>query len=232
MANYEDYFQLLNASRYGVAQKRERVYFVCFRKDLNITTFRFPSPLDKQVSLLENLLPQDDPRLEDLIVRRSDLRLRSPISTEGANKPIRVGTVGKGGQGERVYGVQGHAVTLSAFGGGVGARTGLYLQEDLVRRLHPEECRRLMGFPEGFVCIRGEMYALSNLGIQSSFLWLSRFFKKSKSFTSREARGRLTFKTGFKLCSENLQKILLVAWSGVRSETLVPSIFSKFIFNP
>ena len=48
MANYEVYFQLLNASRYGVAQKRERVYFVCFRKDLNITTFRFPSPLDKR----------------------------------------------------------------------------------------------------------------------------------------------------------------------------------------
>ena len=46
--------------------------------------------------------------------------------------------------------MKGHAITLSAFGGGIGAKTGMYLVGDRVRRLHPLECSRLMGFPDGF----------------------------------------------------------------------------------
>ena len=72
------------------------------------------------------------------------------IRDRRANRPLRIGTVGKGGQGERVYSVKGHAITLSAFGGGVGAKTGMYLVGDRVRRLHPCECLRLMGFPDRF----------------------------------------------------------------------------------
>ena len=41
-AGYQVHYSLLNASRYGVAQKRERVYFVCFRKELGIEDFSFP----------------------------------------------------------------------------------------------------------------------------------------------------------------------------------------------
>lgn len=39
---------------------------------------------------------------------------------------IRVGKIGKGGQGDRVYSVEGKSVNLSANGGGRGAKTGLY----------------------------------------------------------------------------------------------------------
>ena len=42
------------------------------------------------------------------------------------NKPVRVDTIGKGGQGERIYSVDGKSVCLSANGGGRGAKTGLY----------------------------------------------------------------------------------------------------------
>ena len=31
-------------------------------------------------------------------------------------RPIRIGTINKGGQGERIYDVNGHAITLSAYG--------------------------------------------------------------------------------------------------------------------
>lgn len=41
-------------------------------------------------------------------------------------KPLRVGTIGKGGQGERIYSISGKSVTLMANGGGWGAKTGLY----------------------------------------------------------------------------------------------------------
>lgn len=40
---------------------------------------------------------------------------------------IRVGQLGNGGQGERVYSPKGKAVSLSANGGGLGAKTGLYV---------------------------------------------------------------------------------------------------------
>jgi DNA (cytosine-5)-methyltransferase 1 len=149
-AGYNVHYSLLNASYYGVAQKRERVYFVAFRKDLGITTFRFPEPTNEDCAVEDILLPKNDSRLDDLVIERSDLRLKEKLPEERENRPLRIGTVGKGGQGERVYSPKGHAITLSAFGGGIGAKTGMYLIDGQIRRLHPEECRRLMGFPEGF----------------------------------------------------------------------------------
>ena len=149
-AGYKVHYSLLNASRYGVAQKRERVYFVCFRKELGIEDFPFPEPSDEDVAVEDILLPKGDPKLHDLIIERTDLRLKEKLPVQRENRTLRIGTVGKGGQGERVYSPKGHAITLSAFGGGIGAKTGMYLIDGQIRRLHPEECRRLMGFPDGF----------------------------------------------------------------------------------
>ena len=50
----------------------------------------------------------------------------------------------------RVYDPNGLATNVNAEGGGVGAKTGLYLQEHRVRRLTPVECERLQGFPDGW----------------------------------------------------------------------------------
>jgi len=147
---YHCHFSVLNASRFGVPQKRERIYFVCFRRDLRLDEFTFPEPSDEDVALEEVLLPRDHADLEDLLIHRADTFVSSDLPEERALRPLRVGTVGKGGQGERIYSIKGHAVTLSAFGGGVGAKTGLYLVDGKPRRLHPEECRRVMSFPDGF----------------------------------------------------------------------------------
>jgi len=54
------------------------------------------------------------------------------------------------GQGERIYSPYGHSITLSAYGGGVGSKTGLYLINDKIRKLSPRECARLQGFPDSF----------------------------------------------------------------------------------
>lgn len=40
---------------------------------------------------------------------------------------LRIGQIGKGGQGDRIYSIDGKSVALSANGGGRGAKTGLYL---------------------------------------------------------------------------------------------------------
>ena len=40
--------------------------------------------------------------------------------------PVKVGEVGNGGQGNRIYDVEGKSVTLQANSGGMGSNTGLY----------------------------------------------------------------------------------------------------------
>jgi len=43
------------------------------------------------------------------------------------NSSVHIGQIGKGGQGDRIYSMQGKSVCLSANSGGRGARTGLYV---------------------------------------------------------------------------------------------------------
>ena len=70
-------------------------------------------------------------------------------------QPVRVGEYGKGGQGQRIYSVRGKSVTLSANGGGQGAKTGLYKidlpdGDYIVRKLTPIEAERLQTLPDNY----------------------------------------------------------------------------------
>lgn len=69
--------------------------------------------------------------------------------------PVRVGHYGKGGQGQRIYSVVGKSVTLSANGGGQGAKTGLYKidlpdGDYVIRKLTPIEAERLQTLPDNY----------------------------------------------------------------------------------
>ncbi len=151
---YNFFYKVLNASNFGVPQKRERIFMVAFRKDLNVTSFIFPSGTNTPITL-QNFLEKNGID-EKLIIKRDDITLKENIKIKPdmfghyPQKPIRIGTVNKGGQGERIYSPLGHAITLSAYGGGVGAKTGLYKIGDIIRRLSPEECRRITGFSKKF----------------------------------------------------------------------------------
>lgn len=63
---------------------------------------------------------------------------------------VRIGQIGKGGQADRIYSIDGKSVCLSAHGGGRGAKTGLYNIKNYVRKLTPIECERLQCFPDNF----------------------------------------------------------------------------------
>lgn len=70
-------------------------------------------------------------------------------------RPIRLGEIGNGGQGQRIYSVKGKSVNLTANGGGQGAKTGLYKidlpdGEYLVRKLTTVECERLQTVPDNY----------------------------------------------------------------------------------
>lgn len=53
-------------------------------------------------------------------------------------------------QGGRIYSILGKSVTITAIGGGMGGKTGLYKVDDGVRKLTPIECERLQGMPDGY----------------------------------------------------------------------------------
>lgn len=145
---YTIYYKILNAGDFGVPQNRERVYIVCFRKDLDVNCFKFPEGTKKHTYLKDILLPDDE--TNQYVIQRDDIVIWDKEITECQPKPIRIGTINKGGQGERVYSPYGHAITLSAYGGGAGAKTGAYLINGRVRKLAPRECCLVQGFPADF----------------------------------------------------------------------------------
>lgn len=145
---YSFHYAVLNAVDYGIPQKRERVYMVCFRKDIDYSAFRFPKPFKLQKHVEDFLL--DEEQTKDLVVHRQDVVFKKNSDDCYSNDSIRLGFVNKGGQGERIYSTKGIAITLSANGGGVFAKTGGYFVNGKLRKLHPRECARLMGYPDSF----------------------------------------------------------------------------------
>jgi DNA (cytosine-5)-methyltransferase 3A len=75
---------------------------------------------------------------------------RSATFQQVITQPVRIAKIGKGGQGDRVYSIVGKSVSLSANGGGRGAKTGLYAVKDFVRKLTPIECERLQCLPDNW----------------------------------------------------------------------------------
>ena len=146
---YTFYQKVLNSVTYGMPQKRERIYMVCFRNDLDIKTFKFPKPF-KLTRYVNDFLLKDETIVESLYIDRPDTYYNDTEDNKYSDKPIRLGIVNKGGQGERIYSTKGIAITLSAHGGGAFAKTGGYLVNGRPRKLHPRECARLMGFPDSY----------------------------------------------------------------------------------
>lgn len=186
-SNYDVFYDVLNASEYGIPQSRKRLYIVCFRKDLKVRSFEFPEPTNEKILLESVLLPEYD--TSHLRIDRTDIQidekrlneLSSGLYSKSYLQPIRVGQVNKGGQGERIYHPKGHAITLSAYGGGVGAKTGLYYINGNVRKLHPIECKKLMGFPSGFLIHSNPNVAYKQFGnaiiVRMVYLILERVLK-------------------------------------------------------
>jgi len=154
--DYEVFTKVLNSSNFGLPQNRERLYILAFHKSIDSNKFSFPSPTNEPICL--NQILENQPK-NAKVINREDIEIYKNYTVSSnlfsdiqlLNKPIQIGKVNKGGQGERIYHPFGHAITLSAHGGGVGSKTGLYLINDKIRKLSPRECARVQGFPESFI---------------------------------------------------------------------------------
>ena len=160
---YTFYFKILNSVNFGIPQKRERIYMVCFRNDLSIKNFDFPKSI-KLEKYVEDYLITEEELVKNLYIDREDIYYNAIEDNQYSNKTIRLGIVNKGGQGERIYSTKGIAITFSANGGGVFSKTGGYLVNGKPRKLHPRECARLMGYPDSYKISESNNQAYKQLG--------------------------------------------------------------------
>lgn len=182
---YTVHYQILNTRHFGLPQNRERVYLVALHQQKIEQAANFVFPEGNQVSSLTDIL---EPNPKDAkVIQRPDIQIYKTFETSkeeqtGAiilpNRPIQIGIVNKGGQGERIYHPAGHAITLSAHGGGAGAKTGLYLIDNQIRKLSPRECARLQGFPEHFVLHPSSAQCYQQFGNSVSVNVLQAILKK------------------------------------------------------
>jgi DNA (cytosine-5)-methyltransferase 3A len=120
---------MFNASLVS-AQSRKRLFW---------TNIRFDLPVDRGILLKDILEAEVDERFY----------IKGEMKANGKTTG-KVGQIGNGGQGGRIYSTDGKSVTLSAHGGGQGAKTGLYETNARIRKLTPIECERLQGLPDNY----------------------------------------------------------------------------------
>ena len=142
---------MINSSDFS-AQNRKRLYWT------NIQVRKWGK---KEIYLKDILESVTSDRLKSYCIDAQyykGITLQSYITKHRRTQifeTVRLGEIGKGGQAERVYSVNGKSVSLCAQGGGQGAKTGLY-HIDLpdgqyyIRKLTPVECERLQTVPDNY----------------------------------------------------------------------------------
>lgn len=148
--------QIMNAKNFGVPQNRERIFIVGFRKDLGISEFEYPEPLDKVVSF-------EDVKEETVV------SVKYYLSTQYLKtlKEHKARHEGKGnGFGYEIIPDDGIANAVVC--GGMGRERNLVYDDRLedftpithikgevnrlgIRKMTPREWARLQGFPDDYV---------------------------------------------------------------------------------
>ena len=157
---YDVEYKVLNSKDYGVAQIRKRIYIICFRKDLR-AKFSFPEPFESDIAVEDFLEMEVD---EHYYIDRPDIVFYKEDSTVRVRDTYRMGYIGNIGQGRRIYSIKGLTPTFVVSARGPAGGTESYYINGRVRRLTPNECKRIMGFPENFVFPVPETRAYEQLG--------------------------------------------------------------------
>jgi len=157
------------------AQQRNRLYWT------NIPGIE--QPRDKGILLtdiLESGLPTDKKsycvtaryggaEIRNSLERKQRSMVFEPLGA--ARSTVKLCDFGSGGQGQRIYSVNGKTICITAGGGGGGAKTGLYKidlpdGDYIVRKLTPVETERCQTLPDGYTAFgideNGDTVTISN----------------------------------------------------------------------
>ena len=173
LRNDLDYYvpepQIINAKEFGVPQNRERIFIVGFRKDLNISDFKYPKPTDKS-KILEDILEKEEVSVKYYLSETYVKTLR--------NHKARHASKGNG-FGYEIISNEGTANAVVC--GGMGRERNLVLDHRLtnftpithitgdvnregIRKMTPREWARLQGFPESFKIVVSDAQAYKQFG--------------------------------------------------------------------
>ncbi len=161
--------QIINAKEFGVPQNRERIFIVGFRKDLEITDFRYPKSTDKS-KILEDILEKEEVSVKYYLSTTYLDTLR--------NHKARHASKGNG-FGYEIIPNDGTANAVVC--GGMGRERNLILDNRLtnfipvthitgevnkegIRKMTPREWARLQGFPEEFKIVVSDAQAYKQFG--------------------------------------------------------------------
>lgn len=140
---YTSYWKVINANTVNVPQNRERVFVVSILGDHK--PYEFPAPVQLTTNVESVLEGNIDPRFymnQPLIMRE-----RIEASASGL---IHIGDLDMAGNQsiKRVYDPKGVCPTLTTMEGGHRQPKFFIHSEQLIRKLTPRECWKLMGFTD------------------------------------------------------------------------------------
>ena len=158
---YNVKIKCLNSANFGCGQSRKRTYFICWNNKINCKEFEFPVNNGKRVYLKDIINYEIKEKIP--LSKLKNLKYKD-INTDSKLKPLLIGTINKGRQGERIYSINGVSTTITASGGGIGSKTGLYKINKNIRKLVPDECRKLFGFPDNFKYSTNKNIAIKQFG--------------------------------------------------------------------
>ncbi|MBQ6501545.1 MAG: DNA (cytosine-5-)-methyltransferase [Mogibacterium sp.] len=166
---YQVFWKVLNSKDFGVPQNRERIYIVCFRDDLNIGEFIFPTGTGKQVCIRDIMESAPIPSkyyLSDVYVDTLKAhKARHAAKGNGFGYEIRdldgvAGTIVCGGMGRErnlIIDSREHSMVPTTH------IKGEINKED-IRKMTPREWARLQGFPDDFKLVLSDTHLYKQFG--------------------------------------------------------------------
>ena len=158
-SGYDITIKLLNAADYGVPQDRKRVFYVGFRKDLNVK-FEFPLPIDKKLVLKDAIWDLKDTAIPALLknktngdkclVKNHEYMIGNFSTIFMSRNRVREWdepsfTIQAGGRHAPIHPQAPKMLFVEQ-----NKRIFVPGKEDLYRRLSIRECARIQTFPDDF----------------------------------------------------------------------------------
>ncbi|MGD9569441.1 MAG: DNA cytosine methyltransferase [Sedimentibacter sp.] len=159
-AGYNIYIKLLNAVDFGVPQDRKRVFYIGFRKDLNIN-YRFPTGVNRKYNLRDAIWDLKDNALPALNFNKTNgnnCRINNHEYMIGSFSSIYMSrnrvrswdepsfTIQAGGRHAPIHPQAPKMLFID-----YNKRIFVPEQEHLYRRLTVRECARIQTFPDNFI---------------------------------------------------------------------------------
>lgn len=184
---YNVFSQVLNSKDFGVPQNRERIYIVCFRKDISPIDFEFPTGIDKQTCIKDILDPAPIPSKyylsETYLTTLKNHKKRHEERGNGFGYVIRdingiSGTIvcgGMGREGNLIIDDREHSLVPTT-------KIKGEINKENVRKLTPREWSKLQGFPDDYILPLADVHLYKQFGNSVSVPVIQEIAKQIKKY--------------------------------------------------